>query len=62
MIGVSRKSLIGRILNIDDVNDRLEGTIALNTLALANGANIIRVHDVKEGVRTARMFDAYLKN
>ena len=61
MVGVSRKSMIGKILGIDDVNDRLEGTIALNTLALVNGANIIRVHDVREGVRTARMFDAFRK-
>lgn len=61
MIGISRKSLIGRILNIEDMAERLEGTIALNTLALANGANIIRVHDVKEGYRTAKIFDAYKK-
>jgi dihydropteroate synthase len=59
MIGVSRKSMIGKILNIDDVNDRHEGTITLNAIAVLNGANIIRVHDVKEGVRTAKMLDAY---
>lgn len=59
MIGVSRKSLIGKILNIEDVNDRHEGTITLNTIAVLNGANIIRVHDVKEGVRTARVLDSY---
>ena len=59
MIGFSRKSMIGKILNIDDVNDRHEGTITLNTIAVLNGANIIRVHDVKEGVRTAKMLDAY---
>lgn len=61
MVGVSKKSMIGKILGIDDVNDRREGTITLNTLAIKNGANIIRVHDVKDGVRTARMMDAYLK-
>lgn len=61
MIGISRKSFIGKILDIDDVNDRLEGTLALNMLAIANGANIIRVHDVKEGVRIARIFDEYKK-
>ncbi|MCC6866246.1 MAG: dihydropteroate synthase [Ignavibacteria bacterium] len=59
MIGISRKSLIGKILNNNDVNDRLEGTITLNTIAVLNGAHIIRVHDVKEGVRTARILDAY---
>jgi dihydropteroate synthase len=59
MIGVSRKSMIGKILDTEDVNDRHEGTIALNTVAVLNGAHIIRVHDVKEGLRTARILDAY---
>jgi len=61
MIGVSRKSMIGKILNIDDVNDRHEGTITLNTIGVLNGAHIIRVHDALEGVRTARMIDAFRK-
>lgn len=61
MVGVSKKSMIGKILDIDDVNDRHEGTIALNTVAVLNGAHIIRVHNVKEGVRTARILDAYKK-
>lgn len=59
MIGVSRKSMIAKILDNEDVNDRHEGTITLNTIAVLNGAHIIRVHDVKEGVRTARVIDAY---
>jgi dihydropteroate synthase len=61
MIGVSRKSMIGKILETEDINDRHEGTIALNCAAVINGAHIIRVHDVKEGVRTARILDAYKK-
>lgn len=61
MIGVSRKSMIGKLLNNEDVYDRLEGTITLNTVAVLGGAHIIRVHDVKEGVRTARILDAYSK-
>ncbi|HAX49544.1 MAG TPA: dihydropteroate synthase, partial [Bacteroidetes bacterium] len=61
MIGVSRKSMIAKILNNEEVNDRHEGTITLNTIAVLNGAHIIRVHDVKEGVRTARVIDAYRK-
>ncbi len=60
MIGVSRKSLINKIYEAD-VNDRLEGTIALNSISIMNGANIIRVHDVKAGVRTAKILDAYKK-
>lgn len=59
MIGFSRKSMIGKILDIKDVNDRHEGTITLNTIGVLNGAHIIRVHDVKEGVRTAKILDAY---
>lgn len=59
MVGVSRKSMIGKILSTEDVNDRHEGTITLNTISVLNGAHIIRVHDALEGVRTARMIDAY---
>ncbi len=46
LIGLSRKSLIGRL--IDEDADRLPGTIALNALAVRDGADIIRVHDVAE--------------
>jgi dihydropteroate synthase len=56
-IGTSRKSFIGDILNLA-VNDRLEGTLAANVASIMNGANIIRIHDVKEGYRAAKMIDA----
>ncbi len=46
LIGLSRKSLIGKLYQ--DQIDRLPATIALNTVAILNGADIIRVHDVKE--------------
>ncbi|MBN2038544.1 MAG: dihydropteroate synthase [Spirochaetes bacterium] len=46
LIGLSRKSLIGKLLEKDD--DRLYATIALNSISAAYGADIIRVHDVKE--------------
>jgi len=46
LIGTSRKSFIGRVLDLD-VSERLYGTIASNVLALNNGASIFRVHDVK---------------
>jgi len=52
VVGTSRKSFLGRILDLPS-DERLEGTIAANAIAIANGANIIRVHDVKEGRRTA---------
>lgn len=48
MVGASRKSMIGDILKGRDVNGRLIGTIAVHYHAMLQGANIIRVHDVKE--------------
>ncbi|TYQ16842.1 UNVERIFIED_CONTAM: dihydropteroate synthase [Acetivibrio alkalicellulosi] len=60
LIGTSRKSLIGNILELP-VNERLEGTAATITLGIANGADIVRVHDVKEMVRVARMTDAMVR-
>lgn len=52
LVGLSRKSFVGMILELPP-EERLEGTIAANAVAIANGADIIRVHDVKEGRRTA---------
>ncbi len=52
LIGLSRKSFLGDILEVE-VTDRLVGTIAANAIAIRNGADIIRVHDVKEGKQTA---------
>ena len=52
VVGLSRKSFLGRITGLDS-QDRLSGTIAANAIAVARGADIIRVHDVKEGRQTA---------
>lgn len=60
LIGVSRKSIIGFILN-KVPQERLTGTIVLNTIALLKGASIIRVHDVKEGKETCLVVEAVLK-
>ncbi|MBK3516813.1 dihydropteroate synthase [Carboxylicivirga sp. N1Y132] len=49
LVGVSRKSMIYKLLDVLP-QDALNGTTALNTVALLNGANILRVHDVKEAV------------
>ena len=57
LIGVSRKSFIGRVLDLP-VQERLEGTAAAVALSIINGADIVRVHDVKEMARVARMSDA----
>lgn len=60
LIGTSRKSLIGKILNLP-VEERLEGTAATVAVSILNGANIIRVHDVKAMKRVAKMIDAIIK-
>ena len=57
LIGPSRKSFIGNILNLQP-EKRLEGTAAAIAIGIMNGANIIRVHDVKEMVRVAKISDA----
>jgi len=57
-IGLSRKSFIGKILNLE-VKDRLLGTIVYETIALLNGANVLRVHDVKETNQLVKLFFKY---
>ena len=59
VVGPSRKSFIGNVLDVP-VDDRLEGTLATAAYAVAQGARILRVHDVRAVVRTARMVDACL--
>jgi dihydropteroate synthase len=61
LVGTSRKSVIGTVLGGLPVEDRLEGTAATVAIAVANGADIVRVHDVKEMARVARMVDAIVR-
>ena len=56
LIGTSRKSFIGNLLGLP-VTDRVEGTLATVCWAIAHGADVVRVHDVKATVRAARMID-----
>jgi len=60
MIGVSRKSFIGKILGIDNPRDRVIGSIASNLIAFLNGATYFRVHDVKPTREALTMVDAIL--
>ena len=60
LVGTSRKSTIGAVLGLP-VEERLEGTAATVAISIANGADIVRVHDVKEMVRVARMADAVVR-
>ncbi len=57
LIGVSRKTTIYKTLNVT-ANEALNGTTVLNTVALLNGANILRVHDVKEAVEAVKLVEA----
>ncbi len=59
-MGTSRKSFIGFTLDLP-VEERLGGTAATVAYSIAQGTNIVRVHDVKEMVRVARMTDAMVK-
>ena len=57
-IGVSRKAFIGKILGDAASHERLEGTAAAVAISIFNGANIVRVHDVKEMAKAAKAADA----
>jgi len=58
LMGVSRKTFVGKLTHVDDASDRLSGTIAAVTVCVLNGANILRVHDVKECVRAIKVAEA----
>ena len=58
LVGLSRKAFIGKILGDVPAGERLEGTAAAIAISIINGANIIRVHDVKEMVKVAKVADA----
>lgn len=60
LIGCSRKSFIGKILDLP-VKERLEGSLAALAVAIMNGASIVRLHDVKESKRVVNLVDAILR-
>jgi dihydropteroate synthase len=60
LLGTSRKSTLGRVLDLPP-DQRVEATTATTALGIASGADIVRVHDVRENVRTARVADAILR-
>lgn len=62
LIGTSRKSFIGKILNDQPPNERLYGTLATNIISVWNGAKIVRVHDVRETVEALKVVDAVKGN
>ncbi len=58
LLGTSRKSFIGKILDTRDISDRLEGTLASVAIGVLNGAQIIRCHDVLQAKRAIAVADA----
>lgn len=60
LLGTSRKSTLGRVLDLGP-DDRLEATLATTALAIAAGVDLVRVHDVRPNVRTARISDAIIR-
>lgn len=61
LVGTSRKSTLGAVLGGAPPEDRLEGTAASVAIAIANGADIVRVHDVRQIARVARVADAIVR-
>ena len=57
LIGTSRKSFIGKILGDVSTDKRLQGSLASAAIAVWNGANIVRVHDVRATVETLKVVD-----
>jgi dihydropteroate synthase len=60
VLGTSRKSTLGKVLDLPP-DERLEATLATTALAVAAGADVVRVHDVRANVRVARMADAVVR-
>jgi len=60
LVGPSRKSTIGRVLDLP-VHERVEGTGAVVAVSIAKGADIVRVHDVREMVRVVKVADAVVR-
>lgn len=60
LLGTSRKSTLGRVLDLP-ADERLEATLATTAIGIVEGADIVRVHDVRANVRAARMSDAIVR-
>lgn len=62
VVGVSRKSFLGKLIDSSNTADRLVPTVALTSLLRANGADVFRVHDVKENSEALRVTEAILES
>ncbi|MEP7014576.1 MAG: dihydropteroate synthase [Verrucomicrobiota bacterium] len=61
VVGVSRKSFLSKLIGSAEMNDRLAPTVAATALLRANGANVLRVHDVRENVSALRLTESVLE-
>jgi dihydropteroate synthase len=61
VVGVSRKSSLGKMIGSDAMSDRLAPTIAFTAMLRERGANVLRVHDVKENVAALRVTETLLE-
>jgi dihydropteroate synthase len=61
MVGVSRKSFMGKLIGSSEITDRLVPGLALTSLLRGRGAEVFRVHDVKENVYALRVTEAILQ-
>jgi len=61
VVGVSRKSFLGKLIESQEIKDRLAPGLALTALLRARGADVFRVHDVKENVYALRVTEAILQ-
>jgi len=57
-VAISRKTFIGKVLNLSDPSDRLWGSLAATAIAVLNGADVIRTHDPKEALHAVRLAEA----
>jgi len=62
LVGVSRKSFIGKILNLKDPKERLIGSLAATAIAVYNGAHLIRTHDVRETLQAVKIAESIRRN
>lgn len=61
LVGISKKRIIASLSENEKIENRLAGTVAVNTFAQLHGANILRVHDIKEAVSAAKAVDKLIK-
>ena len=61
VVGVSRKSSLGKMIGSDEMSDRLAPTVAFTALLRERGANVLRVHDVRENAAALRVTEALLE-